>query len=482
MNRFKNNLSKIVKWQHLLAFALLLLVVLSPVMDTDYEARIILTCVLFAGTLMLMIQYKHLLLYLLAFCIPLSTSQELINGSNLSLPSEMIAFLLSAFFILKIFTGSKIPLHFLKHPLTLFIMLDLVWLFISSVTSELPLVSFKRFLIRFTYSLSFYYFIYELIKSDQKNIKRIIYLHLAGLLTVALYTLYQQATSGFVMMGSQLLSRPFYFDHTIYGAALVFFIPFLFSQWPALKTLRLKWLSASFFLILLPAAYFSYSRAAWISLIIALVVYYLLLQQINKKLIFTLIGLFAVVYLFNGNKINNYFTATREISHTNDVAMHLKSVSNITTDVSNKERINRWKCAIRMFQHKPLFGFGPGTYQFSYGPFQLRSELTRISTFTGNKGHAHSEYLNYLSETGLPGLLIFIGLVFTAIKTALRIIRKKTEDKILTLGIFCGVLTYIIHAFFNGFLEFDKIAFPFFSSLAALCYLDLKQKINADPA
>ena len=156
--------------------------------------------------------------------------------------------------------------------------------------------------------------------------------------------------------------------------------------------------------------------------------------------------------------------------------MHLKSVSNISTDASNKERINRWKCALRMFADKPVFGFGPGTYQFFYGKYQQRDELTRISTFTGNKGHAHSEYLNYMSETGLPGLFIFCSLLFFVAKTALRNIYSTNTHRTLSIGLFCCLLTFVIHAFFNGFLEFDKIALPVLSSMAAIVAIDIKSK------
>lgn len=53
---------------------------------------------------------------------------------------------------------------------------------------------------------------------------------------------------------------------------------------------------------------------------------------------------------------------------------HLQSISNISTDASNLERINRWHSAFRMFAERPIFGWGPGTYSFEYAPFQLSTE------------------------------------------------------------------------------------------------------------
>jgi putative inorganic carbon (hco3(-)) transporter len=103
-----------------------------------------------------------------------------------------------------------------------------------------------------------------------------------------------------------------------------------------------------------------------------------------------------------------------------DLEQHLRSSANISTDQSNLERINRWKCALRMFAEKPHLGWGPGTYQFQYAPFQKASERTAISTDFGDAGNAHSEYLGALSETGWPGALIFLSITLTAVITGIR--------------------------------------------------------------
>jgi len=58
---------------------------------------------------------------------------------------------------------------------------------------------------------------------------------------------------------------------------------------------------------------------------------------------------------------------------------------------------------IQDVQRTPVFGFGPGTYQFEYGPYQHSTEKTLISTNFGDRGNAHSEYIGPLAEEGLPG-------------------------------------------------------------------------------
>lgn len=468
---------------HLVAIGVLLLVALTPVLDRSYEAAAAFSVLIFLALLVLLIRYKTVLLFFLAFTIPLSVSAELVPGAQLSLPAELLALLLSFYLVIKIILGFRPQTSFLRHPLTLVIVLDLAWLLVSSVCSEMPLVSFKRFFIRTVFAVGFYYFIWEITKLDLKNAKRIIFLQLGGLALIALYTLQLHARAGFIMVGSQLLARPFYFDHTIYGAALVFYVPFLISELQSQTKRSPKWLSLVFILIVTPAIFFSYSRAAWLSVLLAIILYFVISRKIGGRTVSAGLIILGLIFFLRIDQFKSLLNQTKEVSHTNNVSMHLKSVSNINTDASNKERINRWKCALRMFKDKPFSGFGPGTYQFFYGPYQLRHELTRISTFTGNKGHAHSEYLNYLSETGFPGLLIFLTLVFFSFRTAFSIIRKHPEQRLLVAGLICGLTTYYIHAFFNGFLEFDKIAFPFYSSMAVLTCLDLAAaQVSSSPA
>ena len=83
----------------------------------------------------------------------------------------------------------------------------------------------------------------------------------------------------------------------------------------------------------------------------------------------------------------------------------MESFSNVSSDASNLERLNRWSCAWAMFQERPLWGWGPGTYQFEYAPFQTSDLRTIISTNNADLGNAHSEYLGPLAEQGVVGLV-----------------------------------------------------------------------------
>lgn len=465
---------------HFIIFSLLALFFLNYNSNLELDDSLafcigLLSCTLIA---LLVVRYKQTLLYLLAISVPLSITLPVIQNSRISFPGELICFLLSLFFVFKLVAGNKISRKFVMHPITLLILADLIWAFAASCFSQMPVVSFKRLIIRSAFYIGFYYFYLELFALNSKHIRKIFLFQIIGLVPVISYSLIRHSAVNFSTMWSELVSAPFYYDHTIYGACLAFLVPYLVVELSEAQGLKQKLLYGFFTIIVAVALVFSYSRAAWISLLIASFAFALVYFKIKLKHLVYSVIVFLGILLLNGERVMGYIEKNREQSHSNDISSHFKSISNIKTDASNKERINRWKCALRMFADKPVFGFGPGTYQFFYGKYQQRDELTRISTFTGNKGHAHSEYLNYLSESGLIGLVLFIVLlVVVNYKCILLIQFGKSKITRSTAGfIFTGIVTYIIHGFFNGFLEFDKMALPVYLCFAAIVALDIEAR------
>jgi O-antigen ligase len=157
---------------------------------------------------------------------------------------------------------------------------------------------------------------------------------------------------------------------------------------------------------------------------------------------------------------------------------HVQSISNITSDDSNKERLNRWSCAWRMFLKKPVFGWGPGTYMFQYAPYQIVREKSLISTNMADKGNAHSEYLGPLSESGLFGMLSFLAIVITTLITGFNTYWKLKDrsQRIVILTAILGLITYYVHGILNNFLDTDKASAPFWGFTAIIVALNLYSK------
>ena len=427
---------------------------------------------------------KRWFFFLIAFTIPLSIQLKIGGGSVISFPSELMASLLAVYLLLRNLKGVRIERRLLFHPLTILLLTDLGLMIVSSIFSSIPDFSFKRTFIRIIYITVYFFLAAELLR-NRKEMAGVFIILAAGMVYPVISSMIQHAAIGFGAHGSYQMTLPFFADHTIYGAFLAMLTPVLIATAYNRKLFGferkhriLLWVLAAFILLSL---FLSYSRAAWLS--VMLLAPLALLIRFKVRFYVLLIGLLTIcaIVLLNFDRISDYAIRNDARSNSKEISEHLQSVSNIQTDASNKERINRWKCAVRMFYDRPVFGFGPGTYQYNYGKYQVRAEMTRISTFTGNRGHAHSEYMTYLSEEGLPGFLIFLAIVLFAVYTGMKLVYRAKEpaDRRMALAVLLSLVTFIIHGVFNAFLDIDKMAMPVFVCMAILVRLDADRKRNA---
>jgi O-antigen ligase len=287
---------------------------------------------------------------------------------------------------------------------------------------------------------------------------------------------------GFTHQTAYQMPRPFFTDHTIYGACLAFVLPMLVILALGYRTFSLSrlhcFLLLSLTVFLGVAEFLSYSRAAWLSLAGALFLGILLQRRISARQLGMLLACGAMLLWFFSGQIVSSLGDKTAVSSKGDLEQHVRSITNVETDASNKERINRWKCAIRMGEERPLLGFGPRTYKFMYGQYQVREDMTYTSTYNGNKGHAHSEYLSWYAESGLPGLLLHGGLFLFTLLFGADVVRKcrDRKNRLVATGALLGFFTYFIHGFFNSFMEDDKIAALVLSSMAILVFIAEKEK------
>jgi O-antigen ligase len=354
------------------------------------------------------------------------------------------------------------------------IFLNLIWIFITSFTSELPIVSIKFLVARLWFIVPMY-FIGIMLFKNVKNTRKFVWLYVIPLVIVIFYTLFNHAQWGFNKPTSNMVMKPFYNDHTAYGAVIALFLPIIFTfAWSKLYRRRYRIASLIILSILTIGIIFSYSRAAWLSVALMLVTLVIIYFRIKFKWIFLAFGVIVGLFFLFRYQFIDRLEKNKQDSST-DFVEHIQSISNISSDASNLERINRWQSAIKMFEERPIFGWGPGTYQFVYAPFQRSKDRTIISTNYGDMGNAHSEYIGPLSESGVLGMLTFIGIVIVTIYTGLRVYRRARdkEIKVLSLGILLGLITYYIHGLLNNFLDTDKASVPFWAFTAILVAFDI---------
>lgn len=426
-------------------------------------------------------------LLVVAFFTPLSIRLDYIIPEipvNLYLPTEPLLLGLLFLFLSKLLLDGKFDKKILLHPVSIAIYINLFWIFLTSITSTMPGVSFKFFLSRLWFVVAMYFLATQVFKNYQ-NIEKFQWLYIAGLLIVLFYTNIRLSAYG---LNNQIASNwvvwPFFSDHTSYGAMLVMFIfPLFYFMIRKETNLFLKVLTAMVFIIFCFGIALSYTRAAWLSLFAAVGLFVLI--KLRIKIWVVLVGMISVILLFFALQ-NQILDALQEneSESSGKFTEHIESMANITSDPSNTERINRWKCAFQMFEEKPVFGWGPGTYKFQYAPFQFSYNRTKISTNFGDVGNAHSEYLGALSESGIVGMLSLMLVVFMAFRTGYRVYHQTKSKQIqqFTLFLILGLLTYFIHGFLNNFLDTDKASVPVWGFIAMLVALDVYHKENiSDP-
>ena len=418
------------------------------------------------------------LIYLVVFFTPLSLPlSEVMPGLSFDmfLPTEPILFGLLVLFLLKIIHERNFDRDILTHPVSMAIYLNLIWILLTSLTSTMPVVSVKFLLARIWFVVCLYLLTAKIFK-EGKKMEQYIWLYLIAFLVVIFYATYRHWGYGlWDKQAAHFVVSPFYNDHTSYGAAIAMYLPFaMLFAFSKQYSKKIRNAALVVLGILFMAFILSYSRAAWVSMIAAFGVWVIIKLKIRFQPIFiSVIIVIALVFSFQQQIVMHLERNSDESS--SNLTEHFSSISNISSDASNLERLNRWGCAIRMFKKKPVFGFGPGTYMFQYAPFQLKKERTIISTNAGDRGNAHSEYLGPLSESGVLGLVTFLIILITVLYTGIHAYTRLKDPRLkgIVLAAIIGLVTYYVHGFLNNFLDTDKLSVPFWGFTAMIVAADI---------
>ncbi len=129
-------------------------------------------------------------------------------------------------------------------------------------------------------------------------------------------------------------------------------------------------------------------------------------------------------------------------------------------EVSSRGRIQFWEVALEAFGEKPVLGHGAGTYQFSWD--QLRPiQMTNTE--------AHSLYLQALSELGIVGGLLALGLVLFLLWTGFSAWRaaggRERELHAVLLGV---AIAFAVGVAYDWFWQLALVGSIFFMATGAL--------------
>jgi len=392
----------------------------------------------------------------LALLTPLSVKLAL-PFADLYLPGEFLAAGVALMVVWTILFRNK-GAEWIKYPL------PALWLltFLPGLWySELPATSFKFFALNGLFVVAFYYG--GVLLAGQKRTFPLPYFMLA-LVPVGFFGVYQFASYSFNPITISGIFKPFFYSHTMFGAVLAFVAAVALGK---ARAQRLWWWVV---FVAVSGVLFSTSRAALWSLVFMFGIYVLL----QLPVVLRLLGPLAIVVAFVGfggmEKLDEAFAYNDYESHDPQASLVEKSMSvtNVQSDASNIERLNRWVSALAMFKERPWTGFGPGTYQFTYIPFQEKRLENRLTVTNpnspppGSGGSAHSELLLALSENGIWTPLVFLLMWLRWFYFGV----FRSSEMRAVLPLILGLSTYFFHMQFNNFLNQSVFAFLFWGTAA----------------
>jgi len=467
-------------WVSVAAIVLYCLVLILSILS-DHATRLLIVAIIPAavGAFYMAIVVPRSYFFLLVFLLPLSIHvNDLGVGIGLSVPGDIVIGLLAVLIMIKLLKEKKINRSLIRHPLTIVILIDLSWMTLTSLTSTITIVSLKYTFVRMAYLTVFYYFASSILENNS-DVMKVVWLYSSALLLIIVYASLKHAQYGFTPEVNHWPPKPFFKDHTMYGASIAMVLPFfllhLFEKNTSIVGKSLLLITSA---LLILGAFLSYSRAVWISLVIIFILYLLLLLKLKFKHLQLLILCSIAVLWFVKTPLLSKLSEIESQRADPDIREHVSSSANIESSLSNRERINRWSSAVEMLKQKPILGFGPGTYQFQYGPYQNEDNLTRLSTYFGDKGGVHSEYLKPAVESGFIGLITFLLIIYFTVKTLFQLYygTENKKDKLLVASILLGITSYYVHGLVNFFSNTDKIAMLFWGFTAFATAQSIKMK------
>lgn len=146
----------------------------------------------------------------------------------------------------------------------------------------------------------------------------------------------------------------------------------------------------------------------------------------------------------------------------NPVAAHLASITNWTSDESNRDRLAAWNQSLAAWRQNPFWGRGLG----STGVAALRTQPE--SAFV-----TESQVLKSLVELGVPGFIIWGFLWFSLGRLAWQVFRASTtqEEKMLALGLMGSLLITFIDGLVYQNLEVKQVNAIFWTMAGLLAFL-----------
>ena len=357
-----------------------------------------------------------------------------------------------------------------------------LWMFITTLLSDNPIVSGKFFLLQLAYALAYGGLAYYFLRRNPEEINSVY----GRYMLVPLVATFFVCVVEHVLLGggrdvTDRAIRPFFREHTVYGAFTAWMFLAYFLLWRASR-LSLGLLVAVGFSAV--ALFLSYSRGGWLSAFGALVIipvawWFWRLPRSRAIAVLAASGFLAVggiSFLLSQGQI---WLDDKLSELLGDTGKRIASSFDTQRDLSNVGRIHRWIVAWELFRQNPLTGIGPNTFAEEYHAYKRASQLLSVVEkldvpFAG----IHNEYLTALTEMGVAGLLLLLSLYGLTVYYPLKYAFSTGNRQARLVGLLVAVplLSYYLHGFINNFMDHGKMAALIYFHWGAAMALEMQLK------
>ena len=198
-----------------------------------------------------------------------------------------------------------------------------------------------------------------------------------------------------------------------FAQVLILLLPLLVALTVSSKRWWSRLAAAGTFAVGFAALGMTYSRASWVGLAFAAVVFVVLW---NRKLIpFGILAALVVLAILPDTVFNRILTIFN------------------TSDTSTNSRFPLYQAAGEFLQQRPVLGAGLGSDA-------VRQAIGDLNLFHGKDHfvHCHNIYLQVWCETGLVGVISFVGGILWTFKKGCRAVARATCDPVVRMTILGG--------------------------------------------
>jgi O-antigen ligase len=221
---------------------------------------------------------------------------------------------------------------------------------------------------------------------------------------------------------------------------------------------RLRWLWVIIGAILLLGLLFTFSRGAWLAVVVACLALGALRTR-GRWVVAAAVVLAAAVLIYRGPQT---IDALRT-GHSNTV----------------QRRVYLWQSSLRMIRDHPVVGIGPDNFLHYYAPrHQLYLQCNRGLGYMDPRAsvepcisHPHDEVLDLWLSSGILGLAAFVWLQFVFWKNAwLSYAGRKGIVRVLLAGTMAAMLAGLVHGLVDNSYFLEDLSLLFWMFCAFVSY------------